>query len=90
MDIVGIIKKSYRSYGTLFSDDFVAFLKESSQNHVSFLKLSIFSHSRTSYSIFFFSNLKIRSIDVDNNPHSFVCGNYFDRMLFVEEKPNQK
>ncbi|KAG5683909.1 hypothetical protein PVAND_013168 [Polypedilum vanderplanki] len=34
MDIVGIIKKSYRSYGSLFSDDFIAFIKESSQNHI--------------------------------------------------------
>lgn len=34
MDIVGIIKKSYKSYGTLLSDDFVAFLKETTQNNV--------------------------------------------------------
>jgi hypothetical protein len=43
MDIVGIIKKSYRSYGSLFSDDFVAFIKESSQNNVS-LEITFFSY----------------------------------------------
>ena len=35
MDIIGVINRVYRSYGTLFSDDFIAFLKENSQNHVS-------------------------------------------------------
>ena len=40
MDIVGIIRKSYRSYGSLISDDFIAFLRETSQNNVSLRKKS--------------------------------------------------
>ncbi|KAL7028237.1 hypothetical protein ACKWTF_005772 [Chironomus riparius] len=34
MDIIGVINSIYRSYGTLFSDDFIAFFKENTQNHV--------------------------------------------------------
>lgn len=38
MDIIGIIKRIYRSYETLFSEDFIAFLKENTQNHVNFFE----------------------------------------------------
>jgi hypothetical protein len=34
MDIVGIIKKSYRSYGSIISEDYLAFFKETNEIHV--------------------------------------------------------
>lgn len=36
MDIVGLIKKSYRGYGSLISDSWYALLKENVRNNVSF------------------------------------------------------
>lgn len=43
MDVTGLLKKSYQSYGTFFSDDFLAFLKQTSENHVSQYQYRFFS-----------------------------------------------
>lgn len=44
MDMIGVIKRIFRSYEVLFSDDFIAFFKENSQNHVSRFKISPISN----------------------------------------------
>lgn len=79
MDITGLIKKSYRSYGTLLSDDFIAFLKETTENNVS-RKILIFKlHIAIIY---------IKMLDLDNN-HNYYCHNSrLDINLFMEKESN--
>lgn len=79
MDITGLIKKSYRSYGTLLSDDFIAFLKETTENNVS-RKILIFKlHIAIIY---------IKMLDLDNN-HNYYCHNSrLDFNLFMEKESN--
>lgn len=79
MDITGLIKKSYRSYGTLLSDDFIAFLKETTENNVS-RKILIFK--------LHISIIYIKMLDLDNN-HNYYCHNSrLDINLFMEKESN--
>lgn len=79
MDITGLIKKSYRSYGTLLSDDFIAFLKETTENNVS-RKILIFK--------LHISIMHLKMLDLDNN-HNYYCHNSrLDINLFMEKESN--